>query len=244
MNDFDSYSLTYPIETSRARHVRYCARSTRSRPRSCRSCNAAKTKCSFGAPCSRCTKRGIDCAYDESLAVINSELSTSSTLSPDEVLPFENIAPTQSQWLPEVAVAPWSKQDQQMLPWSAWIHRGVSLSVVTDNPVVSANSNLLSILRKDRPHAQHNADLVIQALRSFPTMMLRKETFPWFIHIHTHLLFKSKGSGLPEALSNCMSIAQLFASRTPETKNFLWRTIRAEYHGFMERVGTLIYHWI
>jgi hypothetical protein len=221
---------------SRARHVRYCARSTRSRPRSCRSCNAAKTKCSFGAPCARCTKRGIDCAYDDSLAVTNRALPATSAASFDEALPFETITSTQLQWPPEVTVAPWSKQDQQMVPWSAWIHRGVSLSVVTDSPVVSANSNLLSILRKDRPHAQHNADLIIQAIRAFPTMMLRKETFPWFIHPHTHLLFKSKSGALPEALSNCMSIAQLFASRTPETEKFLWRAIRAEYHSFVENV--------
>jgi hypothetical protein len=173
------------------------------------------------------------------LAVINRALPTPLVSSLDEALSFENFSSTQTQWLPEVAVAPWSKQDQQMLPWNAWIHRGVSLSVVIDNPVVSANSNLLSILRKDRPHAQHNADIIIQSLRAFPTMMLRKETFPWFIHPHTHLLFKSTDGALPEALSNCMSIAQLFASRTAETNKFLWRAIRVEYHGFVEKVHYL-----
>ncbi|KAF2099004.1 hypothetical protein NA57DRAFT_76240 [Rhizodiscina lignyota] len=94
------------------------------------------------------------------------------------------------------------------------------------------DSNLLVIQQTERPHAQHNADLIIQSLRSFPTMMLRRETFPWFIHPHSHLLSKSEGAALPEALSTCMGIAQMFASRTSETKPFLWSTIKAEYRRF------------
>jgi hypothetical protein len=77
-------------------------------------------------------------------------------------------------------------------------------------------------------------------LRSFPTMMLRRETFPWFIHPHSQLLSKSTGAPLPEALSNCMSIAQMFASRTSETKYFLRQTIRAEHRRFMSEVRFLL----
>lgn len=57
--------LTSCAEISRDRHVRYCGRHTRVRPRSCRACNTAKTKCNFEVPCMRCTTRGMDCVYDK-----------------------------------------------------------------------------------------------------------------------------------------------------------------------------------
>ncbi|UKZ82669.1 hypothetical protein TrVFT333_010463 [Trichoderma virens FT-333] len=37
---------------------------------------------------------------------------------------------------------------------------------------------------------------------------------------------------MPETLANCMSIAQIYATRTPETKPFLWRMIGAELQRF------------
>ncbi|KAF2665020.1 hypothetical protein BT63DRAFT_82774 [Microthyrium microscopicum] len=58
-------------------------------------------------------------------------------------------------------------------------------------------------------------------------MMLRKETFPWFIHRHANLLTDS-GRDLPQALSICMSISQMFVLRTPETRHYLWETIKRE----------------
>lgn len=72
------------------------------------------------------------------------------------------------------------------------------------------------------------ARLVYQMVISFPQMMLRRQTFPPFIHPHWQDQY------LPEALATCMSIAQLFASRTPETQSFLWRTIDAEERQFLD----------
>ena len=290
-------NLKFCAEYSRDRHLRYCGSRTRSRPRSCRACNAAKTKCSFEAPCSRCTKKGIECVYDASAAAERRALprrsgeshrararprSRSSTshanealhaddgvnvdftftddlaandaqirsvsgngypsfdltsqrpslnefLTLDGLLAFEDTFPGQHQSSTEVSMAPYEKLDYQSQSWCGWMRRGVSLSMVTENIMVQSNSNDAAILRMERPLAQHNADLVIQSLRSFPAMMLRRETFPWYVHQHSQILSKPNTAALPEALSNCMSIAQMFALRTSETNPFLWRTIRAEY---------------
>ena len=297
--------LTFYIATSRNRHIRYCGRHTRNRPRSCRACNTAKTKCSFEVPCVRCKKRGIECVYDESVAAGRRMLPRSATgahmvriepykspssslafealhgddgilpnggfnfaddaggvdaqlqffndderqpieliaqrsplkeiLTFDELFAFEDDTLGQQQSSADVLLASHNNLDQKYASWCGWMRGNISLAVVTENPVMS-NSNLLAVLPIERPHAQHNADLIIQSLRSLPTMMLRRETLPWFIHPHSQLLSKSAGATLPEALSNCMSIAQIFTSRTSDTKSFLRQTIGAEYRRFNSEV--------
>jgi hypothetical protein len=136
----------------------------------------------------------------------------------------------------EVSMAPYSKMNHQVASWCSWTNQDIDLSVVAQNSLVKANLHLLVDLQREHPHAQHSADLIIQSLRSLPTMMLRRETFPWFIHPHSHLLARPPRTTLPEALSTCMSIAQMFASRTSETTHFLWRTIRVECRHFIAEV--------
>ena len=294
-------SLTFWAATSRDRHLRYCGRHTRNRPRSCRACNAAKTKCSFEVPCLRCTKRGFECVYDESMTgrprtlprppvaaaahtvrvkpcrEPSTSLSSAAShvddgilsngdfafaddlhvndaqvhfiggnkrqpvdLTFDDLFAFEDDTLGQDQCSADVSLPLYYNMDQQSGSWCAWTRGNVSLAVVTENPLVKSNSNLLAVPQLGRPHAHHNADLIIQSLRSFPTMMLRRETFPWFIHPHSQLLSKSVGATLPEALSNCMSVAQMFVSRTPETKHFLRQTIGAEYRRFISEVRFLL----
>ena len=70
-------------------------------------------------------------------------------------------------------------------------------------------------------------------------MMLRRETFPWFIHPQSQLLSEPARTALPEALSTCMSIAQMFALRTSETMRFLWRAIKTEYRRLLSE-GVLV----
>ncbi|KAF4452582.1 hypothetical protein F53441_4601 [Fusarium austroafricanum] len=79
---------------------------------------------------------------------------------------------------------------------------------------------------------QHASRVIMQMLYAYPQMMLRRQTFPPFIHPHWH------DKVLPETLGNCMSIAQLFAARTPETEAFLWRMVRAEEERFREKLYT------
>ncbi|KPA39168.1 atp-dependent dna helicase pif1 [Fusarium langsethiae] len=82
------------------------------------------------------------------------------------------------------------------------------------------------------PSLQHASRVVMQMLYAYPRMMLRRQTFPPFIHPHWHQ------EHLPEALGNCMSISQLFASRTPETMPFLWKIIAAEQDRFRDKLST------
>ncbi len=137
-------------------------------------------------------------------------------------------------------MAPYEKLDYITQTWCGWMRRGVSLALVKENTMVKRSSkpNHVALLRSEHPLAQHNADLVIQALRSFPAMMLRRETLPWYIHRHFRVN-NSTTAAWPEALSNCMSIAQMFALRTPDTKPFLWRTIRIEHRRLSKEVRTL-----
>ncbi len=163
--------------------------------------------------------------------------SPSESFNLDGLFAFEDYASGQLQHLSDVSVdVPWNRKPPN---WCTWSSGDVSLSVVTEDPMVEVDSNLVAILQRERPHAQHNANLVIQSLRSLPTMMLRRDVFPWFIHPHSHLLSKPPSDVLPEALSTCMSIAQMFTSRTSETKPFLWCTIRAEYRRFIKEVCIL-----
>ncbi|KAF2143513.1 uncharacterized protein K452DRAFT_225511 [Aplosporella prunicola CBS 121167] len=89
------------------------------------------------------------------------------------------------------------------------------------------------------PVAQSNATQIVQILRSFPQMMLRRTTFPPFIHPRLHRLSDGDRTGLPEPLANCMSIAHLFASRNAETSPFLWRAIEAEQHRFLQNIESV-----
>lgn len=150
----------------------------------------------------------------------------------DELLSFDQYNPSQHRFSADVSLAPYDRSSKKSGSWCAWMRQGVSLSVATENPYS------LAVLHAERPHAQHNADIVIKSLRSFPTMMLRRETFPWFIHPHSHLPSRTRAA-LPEPLSACMSIAQMFASRTSETKHLLYRAIRAEYRRCTDKVRSL-----
>ncbi|KAI9743235.1 MAG: hypothetical protein M1818_003081 [Claussenomyces sp. TS43310] len=184
-----------------------------------------------------------DFAFADDLAVNDDHLQNISgnerqpiDLTFEELLAFEDDTLGLPQCSADVSLSLHHDLDQQSGDWCAWTRGNVSLAVVTENSSVQSNSNLLAVLQSGRPHAQHNADLIIQSLRAFPTMMLRRETFPWFIHPHSPVPSKSTGAALPEALSNCMSIAQMFASRTSETKHFLRQTIRAEYRRFISEM--------
>ncbi len=281
-------------------------RHPRTRPRSCQACGAAKSKCSFEVPCSRCRKRGIGCVYESAVAqrraspghapVVGMALGepsrrklttlasgarhaddpsllvgdfafadssavnnaqnrdhsgdlhslcdlTTQTPSIVEPLTFEqlfaledDISPQHRCWT-DLSLASQDDLDLKSPHWCAWTRGNVSLAVVAETSMVSPEPNVLSGSYSGRSHTQHNADLIIQSLRSFPTMMIRKETFPWFIHPRS----MDRGEAVPsEALSNCMSIAQMFSSRTSETRSFLRRTVGAEHRRLQFEVRLLL----
>ena len=154
----------------------------------------------------------------------------------DELFAFEGDTLGQNHCSGDVSLSLNHVVDQQAGSWCTWMQGNVSLAVVTEDSSLKSQSHLLAVFQSGRSHAQYNADLIIQSLRSLPTMMLRRETFPWFIHPHSQLLSKSPGATLPKALSNCMSIAQMFALRTSDTNPFLRHAIEAEYRRFVSEV--------
>lgn len=93
----------------------------------------------------------------------------------------------------------------------------------------------LQFIGEVNPAANGSANVIKQALRSYPQMMLRRSTFPPFIHPY------QDKSHLPEPLSNCMGIAMLFVSRNPDTSPFLWQSIRREQDRNLNEVGTVHY---
>ncbi|KAI1622291.1 hypothetical protein EDD37DRAFT_468242 [Exophiala viscosa] len=294
---------------SRNRHLRYCGSRQRKRPRSCRACNAAKTKCTFGLPCSRCTKKGLECTYDGSALMrersspkpsienhgVRTAARRASRSSPaqssyfdsytwstldftftndatasdsqpgstggddppsinsitqrpdldefltiDGLLAFDETIPIQQSDVTEVAIAPYETLDIQSQSWCGWMRRGVALLGLTENTLLPSRLNHAAICQPERPFAHHNANLVVQSIRAFPAMMLRRETFPWYIHQQSQMFSLSSPAALPEALSTCMSIAQMFALRTPETKPVLWKTVRAQYRRWANEVPYLL----
>lgn len=116
------------------------------------------------------------------------------------------------------------------------------LAALSAPPKVSplADAGFLTRLPIDDPIAQRHATHLIQILRAFPQMMVRRAAFPPFIHPNWH-----RGDGpevrktLPEPIGNCMSIAQMFASRTPDTRAFVWNAIRTEQRRLMDQVSLL-----
>ena len=106
-------------------------------------------------------------------------------------------------------------------------HRAVTRPFTIPN----TPSKILTHVGHIDPAARHAANLISHMVGAFPQMMLRRHTFPPFIHPHWHL------PAVPEILASCMGIAQLFVSRTPESRAFLWRTVDTEQQHFLDRAS-------
>jgi hypothetical protein len=87
------------------------------------------------------------------------------------------------------------------------------------------------------PAQQLFTSMLIDMIRAYPLMMTRRETFPPFVHPHCYLY--EGCNTFPQVLTNCMGIAQLFVSRTNDTRPFLWTTIIAEVRDMLSKVPIL-----
>lgn len=123
----------------------------------------------------------------------------------------------------------WSKQNEYQEGNSYALTR-------TTSPPEHNNGEHLSPIPKSDLFSKSTAKVVMQMLCAFPQMMLRRGTLPPFIHGHWYHGPSSTEPALPQPLLNCMGIAQIFVSRSLETKSFLWRTIQTEQRSALERV--------
>lgn len=245
------------IENSWNRHIKYCQRAQtkrKGRPRSCAACSAAKVKCTFARPCSRCEARGEECLYHERAQmrhvspVQRPRLPNNSAVAggSEEIEWIDSIIDGAENLL-DFASEPTGKLDfilEDEAP-SIGVSTGrtndqlptlePSLSHITrhfhDETILQQLSvNNLARLSYRSPKLKVASGLLIQFLSAFPQMMLRRQTFPPFIHPYWHK------PALPEKLASCMGISQLFAARTPETRPFLWRIIEADERRFRSEV--------
>jgi hypothetical protein len=201
-------------------------------------------KCTFGQPCSRCQKKNVRCIYQRPSChgtvsqlgqkgqvndlghaelqcldyfVTPESLGTSLDFNDfmvDCISPLNTLPTTE----PTTAYG-----DIPFLDISSDLLISLPPKSLSAKGDLTRVSNRLSSL-------QHASRVIMQMLYAYPQMMLRRQTFPPFIHPHWHQ------KHLPETLGNCMSIAQLFASRTPETEPFLWKMISAEQDRFRDKV--------
>lgn len=89
----------------------------------------------------------------------------------------------------------------------------------------------LTLVKSTESLTQQNTNLILESLCAVPEQMLRRATFPSFIHPHWDC------AEMPEALAICIHIAQMFASRSAEVGPFIWRTILAEQRRALEQVS-------
>ncbi|KAH6951568.1 hypothetical protein DER45DRAFT_635677, partial [Fusarium avenaceum] len=208
----------------------------------------AKAKCSFGQPCARCEKKGVRCVYgrtahqgtvasrgqvQEPDAWLNYELQTISSLTPSgssglslEIDGFTTDLDPMWDTITTDISENTSATDILFFEFNKDTQIQVQPQTLSSKGSLARVSNRLSSL-------QHASRVIMQMLYAYPQMVLRRQTFPPFIHPHWH------EKRLPDTLATCMSIAQLFAARTPETEPFLWRTISAEEERFREQLYTM-----
>lgn len=238
-------------ESSYNRHVSYCRRSQqrpRHRQKSCRSCSLAKTKCSFHPRCTRCVAKGLECTYDRQSAA---QKAKPSTLDVSPVLPIWPLSPNDDHAfefphdasmvdLSDLLTVPGldtpetsNDTDGNDLPLlNDADNTALELSSFFANSAYMLSApvegGFLARLPVSNSISQHSATVVMQALRAFPQMMLRKPTFPPFIHPHCHCY------PLPKPLAHCMSIAHIYVSSSVETRPFLWHSIKQEQQRILD----------
>lgn len=247
---------TFEKASTHKRHGFYC-RSKKadphphiSRKRSCQLCIRRKTRCDTKRPsCSFCTSAGRGCNYEEDTPV-DSTLTTSSEsdaictiASPlglfegqklleissmqdwtQEALSFDEDWDLTKTTIksPTVSVPTSSYGGFQLFQASPSIPGLDINSAPLITPLIN-NFRALPTRKILKTGSEMSVTFVRQILSSYPGMMLRKETFPPFIHSSYCL-----HGQMPQPLVNCMSIVQMFSTRTPASNEFVWRTIRME----------------
>ncbi|EHK20645.1 uncharacterized protein TRIVIDRAFT_69347 [Trichoderma virens Gv29-8] len=244
-------------EYSFSRHVSYCRRANakrKNRPRACLGCHTSKIKCSLAKPqCSRCQAQGLDCTYDRPMrrpltvdaSIIDGQQSnhtSADNLPPSEPHIIETFHSATTPLANEISAFNTTREVDECAPscpsgsklTSSATIPSAGQPIVESVPLTAYRSDLLdssSSMALENIHpgslsSNFAVDQLTHAIHAFPQMMMRRQTFPPFIHAHWHM------PEMPETLANCMSIAQIYATRTPETRPFLWRMIGAELQRF------------
>jgi hypothetical protein len=224
-----------------------------SRKRSCQYCSRRKTRCDTKRPsCSVCTSAGRVCQYEENTPVDPKSTTDLPSSESDVVCTIASpLGLFDDQKLLEISsMQDWTTEalafdgnwdlakmttkslsvSDQTLTYGGFqpLQMSPSYSGLEINsapliyPMIN-NFRALPTRKIVKTGSEMSVTFVRQILSSYPGMMLRKETFPPFIHSSYCL-----HGQMPQPLANCMSIVQMFSTRTPASNEFVWRTIRME----------------
>lgn len=110
-----------------------------------------------------------------------------------------------------------------------------SVASPSTNPI-SASSDIVQLAKNkvQTCKGQIFVTMIIDLIHAYPRMMMRRETFPPFVHA-CFPAGNNQQNKLPSHLTSCMGIAQLFAVCNDDTRLFVWETIWAELRGFKKR---------
>ncbi|KAI0157277.1 hypothetical protein GGR57DRAFT_61941 [Xylariaceae sp. FL1272] len=174
-------------ESAYKRHVNYCRRTLtkpKKRKRSCKSCHIAKAKCSFESPCTRCVSKGLFCEYEKPQASTPGNESSGEAQDATMSEGSEgSVGTSADEFMVEV---------NPLLPPSY-------------TPTIQPPRTAME-LREDLTQ-QASIAIILEVMQGLPLMMTNMETLPRIIHR------PSMETNLPEAISKCMQISQLFMHR-------------------------------
>jgi hypothetical protein len=114
-------------------------------------------------------------------------------------------------------------------------------SASTIAPYLSSDTSLSGHFTKTKAQTSDRQiflTMIIDMVHAYPRMMMRRETFPPFIHtVSPAGESPDERRKLPENLTNCMGIAQLFVAFNDDTRLFVWGTIWAELRRLRSRAS-------
>ncbi|OTA99074.1 hypothetical protein M426DRAFT_96034 [Hypoxylon sp. CI-4A] len=195
-------SKPFAKESAYKRHISYCRRAqgrTNKRARSCKECNAAKAKCTFNEPCTRCRSRGLHCVYEKP--------STSYLLEKKKKKNHGVIsarAPEQKLEMDALVLGPSRPCEPPEYEFGAWntVH------------VPAFSPRTVTALRVD-PVARNSAQFILESLRGLLLAMKDREMSSWFIHGHWY------APTYPHHLARCSEMASLYLNqKCPSNESF------------------------
>jgi len=89
------------------------------------------------------------------------------------------------------------------------------------------------------PQKHKTANLVLNTLKSYPLMMLRRDNLPPFVHPHLmamHAVTDAENNDM-EPLNNCISLLHMVNSGVTGSRKLFWRNVRMECERFCEIVS-------
>ncbi|OAP56269.1 hypothetical protein AYL99_09448 [Fonsecaea erecta] len=188
------------------------------RKKSCNHCYQSKARCDLKRPsCTRCRNRSLDCIY------VAAKLDTESDIS-------QHFSATVNEaWLSAPPAA-------EGLATELLDFDNIHLVCTVDEHRIRGRwleSLLPSMDQRPKPFHPSTMAFVTRVFKSYPRMFLT-ENLPPFIH-WSQIAYR-----IAEPLANCMNIARMWVTQTPESAAMVREVIGQEMSRIFQKVGTSI----